>query len=348
MVAARKVAGSNKNVVTASADPSSDSATITAKAVDEIAEGAGHGGAHAKVILIGEHSVVHGAPAIAFPMKQIGLYATARPTAPGAPLRLTVDVYDGPTDRVPDRIRPLVTTIEATLDALGLPHSGLVVTCDGDIPLERGLGSSAAGAMAIVNAITDLVGADLSEETRFDLVQAGEKVAHGQPSGLDAHTVVRSRPIWFEKGAVELIDFRLGAPLVVADTGVAGDTSSAVGSISAALESDPENTQALIAALRDHTAGAREDLATDNRASLGAHLSAAHRILRELNVSSTELDHLVAAALQAGALGAKLTGGGRGGCMIALARDAEHCARLAAELRLAGAVNTWTIRPEEL
>lgn len=305
----------------------------------------GTGRAHAKVILFGEHAVVHGQPAIAFPMRKIGLQATAE-AVPGE-LGLTVDIYDGPLAHAPAKLGSLVTTVESTLDLLHHPLRGVHVTCTGDIPLERGLGSSAAGASSIVNALADLTGTDLDERTRYELVQTGERVAHGSPSGLDAYTVVTERPIWFQAGRVEDLRVELSAPLVVADSGRPGDTHSAVGAVGEIRRSDPEQAAAYFETIRRHTVAAREDLAQDRAGSLGEHLDAVHETLRALSVSCTELDRLVAAAREAGALGAKLTGGGRGGCIIALARDLEHAPVLARALEEAGATQTWTIRPEE-
>ncbi|MEU6855794.1 mevalonate kinase [Rothia kristinae] len=305
----------------------------------------GTGWAHAKIILFGEHAVVHGQPAIAFPLRKIGLQATAAPV-PG-PLRLTVDIYDGPLAHAPARLGSLVTTIESTLDLLHHPLEGVRVTCLGDVPLERGLGSSAAGASSIVNALADLMGTELDERTRYELVQTGERVAHGSPSGLDAYTVVTQRPIWFQAGRVEDLEVALSAPLVVADSGRPGDTHSAVAAVGEIRRSDPELAADYFETIRHHTVAARADLAADRAASLGAHMDAVHETLQILSVSCEELDHLVGTARAAGAHGAKLTGGGRGGCIIALARDRGHAPQLARALEEAGAAQTWIIDPEE-
>ena len=305
----------------------------------------GEGHAHAKIILFGEHTVVHGQPAIAFPMKQIGLHATA--TSRPGDLCLDVDIYSGPLADAPSRLSPLVTVIEATLDLMEHPLSGVRVECDGDIPMERGLGSSAAGATAIVNALTDYTGHQLDDHRRYELVQAGERVAHGSPSGLDASSVVAARPIWFQAGSMEPLEVNLSCPFVVADTGQVGETHSAVNAVSDLRRANPAMAARYFEIIRRHTVGARDDLVNDDAVSLGNRMSEVHQTLQALSVSSVELDHLVAAAGEAGALGAKLTGGGRGGCMIALARDMDHAAQLSDALQSAGAPRTWTISPEE-
>lgn len=305
----------------------------------------GYGEAHAKLILFGEHAVVHGQPAIAFPMRQIGLKATAEPIE--GELRLTVDIYDGPLADAPAKLAPLVTTIEAALDVLHHPLHGVHVWCDGDIPLERGLGSSAAGAAAIVNALDDLCSGNLDEYSRYELVQAGERVAHGSPSGLDAYVVVGDKPIWFQAGRIEPLTVNLGTPMVIADSGCPGDTHSAVAAVSEIRRADPHLAAEYFETIRHHTARGREDLVNDDRASLGRRMDKVQEVLQALSVSSAELDHLIEAARAAGALGAKLTGGGRGGCIIALPQDAEHARDLARAIEEAGAPRTWIVGTEE-
>lgn len=309
------------------------------------ASAVGQSVAWGKVILFGEHAVVHGHPAIAFPLPQVGLTATATPS-PG-PLWLTVDIYDGPLASAPPMLAPLRATIIATLDLIGREPRGLHVTCIGDFPLERGLGSSAAGAASIVNAIADLTGDDLSRAVRHSLVQTGERVAHGNPSGLDAYTVLSRSPIWFQDGQAEDIEVNLGAPIVVADSGQPGDTHSAVGAVTAMMRTNPEDVARYFTTIRDHTVAARENLLKDERAALGRRMNEVHEALRALSVSSPHLDQLVRCAREAGALGAKLTGGGRGGCVIALARDAQHGQDLARDLERSGALQTWILNPEE-
>lgn len=310
------------------------------------ASAVGRSVAWGKVILFGEHSVVHGHPAIAFPLPQVGLTATATPS-PG-PVWLTVDIYDGPLSSAPPMLAPLGATITATLRRIGLPERGLHITCIGDFPLERGLGSSAAGAASIVNAILDLTGDDLPKTVRHELVQTGERVAHGNPSGLDAYTVLSRSPIWFQNGSAEGIEVNLGAPIVVADSGQPGDTHSAVGAVTEMRRTNPDDVARYFETIRDHTIAARENLKNDERVALGRRMYEVHEALHELSVSSPHLDQLVRSAREAGALGAKLTGGGRGGCVIALASDFQHGQDLASHLLQAGALQTWILNPEEL
>ena len=302
--------------------------------------------AHAKVILVGEHAAVHGGPAITLPVHSLTL--TASVTATARPLWIDSVLYRGPAAAAPALLAAPVTAIGATLEHLGVPASGLAVRIDGEIPAERGLGSSAAVAAAISAAVARHHGVELDPRTHFDLVQAAERVAHGNPSGLDARSVVAQTPIWFQSGDVRALHSDLRGVFVIGDTGVHGRTREAVTAVGALKQADPDRVGGVLARIDAHTRGAAADLAADDRAGLGRRMFAVHDLLRELTVSSPELDALVAAARAAGALGAKLTGGGRGGCVLALADDHAAAVRVAAALRAAGAERTWLLHPKDI
>lgn len=313
--------------------------------------GRGVGSAHAKAILFGEHAVVYGAPAIAIPVD--GLNAAAEIVAADAAtgLRLESELYTGPLDDAPARLAPVATAVRASLaraaETAGAPApAGAVVRITSTIPYERGLGSSAAVAAAIARAAFDLVDAPLDDETLFELIQTSERVAHGNPSGIDARTVAASSAIRFNRGDVAPV--RIGAPLVLAfaDSGTPGSTARAVGSVQALREREPERVDALLSRLAEIAEAQAEALAgpaEGGHAATGAAMGEVHGILRRVGVSSDRLDALVAAAVAAGSPGAKLTGGGLGGCVIAVADSVAHADEIGGAMRRAGAVRTWTV-----
>ena len=149
-------------------------------------------------------------------------------------------------------------------------------------------------------------------------------------------------PIWFQKNE-KAEPVAIGKPvhLVVADTGRIGDTHAAVKSIKDRMEVDPTTTQSSIDKLEEVTLKCRSALASGNRNLLGKCLDLAQTELAKLGVSDYGIDKLVDVARQAGALGAKLTGGGRGGCIIALAEDDMQAQKIANTLVEAGANKTW-------
>ncbi|ROS74424.1 mevalonate kinase [Cellulomonas sp. PhB143] len=303
------------------------------------------GSAHAKVILLGEHAVVHGRPAIALALPHLRVTAEVRRAA--GPALLRTEEYVGPIDTVPAALASLATAVRATLERLELPVSGVDVAVRTGIPVGRGLGASAAAAHAIVDALARLTGADLDEEARYRLVQEAERVAHGNPSGLDARATRTRGAMLFRSGTSTRLPVRLGTCLVVADSGVRGATKEAVADVQAFLERDPARATALLDRLATLTTEGAADLADDRRRELGARMSQAHAVLGELGVGHPALDRLVDAAEGAGALGAKLTGGGLGGCVVALVPTPADADRVVGALEAAGAVGTWVVPPLE-
>ena len=178
-------------------------------------------------------------------------------------------------------------------------------------------------------------------------MQAAETVAHGRPSGIDAWAVAKPAPIRFQTGCAQTIDVGQRLVFVLADSGHHGSTAEAVGGVRARRDADPTRIGGMIDRLAALTDAAVDDIRSGDRATIGARMIEAHGLLGEIGVSTPTLDSLVDAATAAGARGAKLTGGGLGGCVLALADDDDSAEELAEALRKAGAPRTWTteVRP---
>ncbi len=305
---------------------------------------------HGKTILIGEHAVVYGVPALVLPVTDVRVTATATPLAPDAGHALESSVHTGPLDTAPAAVLPTVTAVTATLRHLaetGTPQAAdarFHVRVDSQVPTARGMGSSAAVAAAVTAAVADALGVQLDDETHHVLIQECERIAHGRPSGLDARGVVADAPVWFEEGRIGPVAVTGAFTFVVADTGVPGHTREAVAAVRARHDRAPEEVDAVVDRIGALARRARATLVDGDAQGLGATMDSAHELLAALDVSSDDLDRLVGAARSADALGAKLTGGGRGGCVLALATDGGHATRIAAALREAGATATWTTR----
>ncbi|MFD1393970.1 mevalonate kinase [Lacticaseibacillus jixianensis] len=295
----------------------------------------------AKIILIGEHAVVYRQPAIALPIKSIRLTATLTPRQ-GLAQTVRSSFYTGalaaaqpPFSGITKLIRQLLTFFDAR-------SQGFTLTLTSALPAERGMGSSAACAVAIVRAFYAAFDARLDRATLLNWAAVSEKAIHGNPSGLDAATTSADRPQWFVRGqAPRPIHFPRHGFLVIADSGEMGQTGAAVGHVADLLRQDHARYQPLIAGIGHAARQAAVALAQDDLKSLGTQLTAAQAALAALGVSDNKLDALVAAAMHAGALGAKLTGSGQGGCLIALAVDHAGAAAIEAALKKAGAVATW-------
>ncbi|HFI0378556.1 TPA: mevalonate kinase [Streptococcus suis] len=298
------------------------------------------GKANGKIILMGEHSVVYGQPAIAMPFSAVEI--TAQVTAQGQALSVACDFYEGLVHKMPKIWESLKHAIRFSLYRIGAPTDPAIhIEISSTIPAERGMGSSAAVAVAVARALFAYYKKELTDSELWDIVQSSEKIAHGNPSGIDAATTSGKSPVFFIKyQPIEPLELKLHAHLVVADTGVTGNTLEAISDVADLLEKKPEAIK-LVEELGNLTRQAKEDLATDQAELLGSRMNQAHALLQKLGVSDPSLDKLVSLAQENGALGAKLTGGGRGGCMIALARTAQDAQKLAHILDQAGARQTW-------
>ena len=205
------------------------------------------------------------------------------------------------------------------------------------------MGSSAAVSVAVVRGLFDYYNVPLSEPLLFEIVQASEKIAHGNPSGIDTATTSGKEAVFFIKGeALQPLSIQLKGTLIVADTGITGQTLKAVQAVQEKIQQEPIATQKIIEEIGELVHTAKTCLSKGAVDTLGSLLTQNHALLQQLEVSNKTLDHLVQTALENGAIGAKMTGGGLGGCMIALAANLEEAQKIAEALQQAGAVQTWT------
>ena len=283
----------------------------------------GVGQAHSKIILIGEHAVVYGYPAISLPLLEVEV--TCRVVPAETPWRL----FEEDT---------LSMAVYASLEYLNIKEACICCMIDSAIPEKRGMGSSAAISIAAIRAVFDYYEAELSQDVLEILVNRAEMIAHINPSGLDAKTCLSSRPIRFIKNVgFEELTMNLSAYLVIADTGVYGNTSEAI----QVVKNKGKDALPFLHALGELTQQAEEAIKTKDAVKLGEILTKAHGNLKEIGVSSPEADALVESALEQGALGAKMSGGGLGGCIIALVANESQAQELAERLEEKGAVQTW-------
>ncbi len=302
-----------------------------------------------KAILFGEHAVVYGRPALAVPVTLVQATATVQ-DAPAGERAFTIEA---PTlgrlytldEAAPDD--PLAAAVRLVTRRAGLQRPPVAaLRVDSTIPIAAGLGSGAAVATATVRALADYLGLRLSDTQVSEVVFETETLLHGTPSGIDNTVVVFGQPVYFVKGRAPL-PFRVARPfqLLIADTGRPSATRLAVAAVRAGHEREPARYECLFDDIGRIVDEARAHLEAGRPAALGPLMTRNHELLRELDVSSPELERLAAAAQAAGAGGAKLSGGGRGGNLLALVTpETEAAVRQA--LAAAGAVSVLGTKVE--
>ncbi len=305
--------------------------------------------AHGKIILFGEHAVVYGRPAIAVPVAQVQARAVVSVKPQGAPGSILIQAPAIGVDQELTSLPPtnplaaVILKVMAALEISRPPACKIRITST--IPVAAGLGSGAAVSVAILRAFSAFLGKPLADESVSALAYEIEKYYHGTPSGIDNTVITYDKPVFFVRGqAIELLNVHLPFQIVIGDTGIASPTSVAVGDLRRLWQEEPERYNRLFDGTAQIVQQARRIIEQGDPAKLGTLMDENQRLLQEMGVSSQELDTLVNAARTAGALGAKLSGGGGGGNMIALVGavpgEAEAGERIVQALLDAGAVRT--------
>jgi mevalonate kinase len=279
-----------------------------------------------KVILFGEHAVVYGQPAIAVPVNQVQAKAivTPDPSAPAGNIHITapqINLDSDLADLAEDD--PISASIHGTLSALNISSPlAFKLRISSTIPIGGGLGSGAAVSIATIRAVSSFLGQVLEDERVSSIAFEVEKLHHGTPSGIDNTVITNNKAVFYVKDKpIEFIRIAKPVTLVIADTGKSTPTKETVADVRRLWENDPEPYNQIFDSIGKLSLAARTAIEVGNNEALGPLMNENHELLQKLDVSSPDLDKLVLAAREAGALGAKLSGGGRGGNMIAIALD---------------------------
>ena len=275
------------------------------------------GTAAGKVILLGEHGVVYGRHALALPI-------------PDA-VNVTVARSGELSHDLPDEF------VNLLLDELGVDDRNWCISVESRLPFGKGLGSSAAIAVAIVRAFDKALGLGLDDERINAVAFESEKLAHGTPSGVDNTLSTFAKPMLFRNdGALQIdsLDIRLSPPLVIAWGDETGRTSEQVAGVRERHEQSPGQFNALFDEMDRLSRQGAQLLQAARWEELGALMNICHGLLNAIGVSTPSLERMVSLARQSGAVGAKLTGAGGGGSIVALCPgNADTVER---ELRRAG------------
>lgn len=294
----------------------------------------GIGKSHSKIILIGEHSVVYGYPAIAIPLKKIEIECA---------------IEEAKSNFFYDETDTLSVAIFTALKYLKKENAKIKYKITSQIPQKRGMGSSAAVSIAAIRAIFNYFGENLEDELLEKLVNTAEIVAHKTPSGLDAKTCLSDKAIRFVKNkGFSYIDLNLDAYLVIADTGIYGNTGEAIQNVKnlgdkaeLSLKKLGRLTDEMTRILTGNIENKEKKIRREKISKIGEIMTAANTELGKLNITIEKTELFVKTAIENGAAGAKISGGGLGGCVIALAENLEIMEKVKNGFTKCGAENIW-------
>jgi mevalonate kinase len=287
----------------------------------------GKGSGFGKVILFGEHFVVHGVPGIVSAIDSTA-DAEVRRTKKGITI---VDERKGAKGYAEEKKTQQSESIDRILKAMEIEPKtvSFSIWLGGNLPGFSGLGASAASSVAIARAIAQELGKKLSDEKINEIAYEAEKAYAGTPSGIDNTAATYGGLLWFKKNmsggpnTIEKLRMRKPVEIIIGSTGIVANTKAMVAGVAERKQQHQEKYDALFEQAQGLALIARKALLAFDLKKVGELMNENHRLLQEIEVSCKELDYLVDLARKHGAFGAKLTGGGGGGCMTALTPTTE-------------------------
>lgn len=305
----------------------------------------GQGIGFGKAILFNEHFVVYGLPSI---VSAIGKYTVAKVEPREEPGIKLEDKREATPKYKEEKQKQQNDSINRILKKMNIDSSkkGMKIILDGNLYAASGIGASAASCVAIARAFASYFDLNLSDDEINEIAYEGEKGYHGNPSGVDNTASTYGGLIWFEReepNVIQKIPISNPVEIVIGNTGKVADTAAAVAGVKERKEKNPEKYQGIFDRAENIAYLAKTALEEGDYQEVGKLMNENHKLLQQIEVSSKELDFLVNIAREQGALGAKLTGGGLGGNMIALTPGKELQEEVATAIEKEGFQTAKTI-----
>ncbi|HVQ01662.1 MAG TPA: mevalonate kinase [Candidatus Thermoplasmatota archaeon] len=305
----------------------------------------GQGIGFGKAILFNEHFVVYGIPSI---VSAIGTYTVARVEPSDKSGFILSDKRPATPKYKEDKLGQQKESLDLMIKKMGvdLSKKGVKITLEGNLYAASGIGASAASCVAVARALAEYFNMTFTDEQINDIAYEGEKGYHGNPSGVDNTASTYGGLIWFqraEKNIIERIPTAAPVEIVIGNTGKVANTKAAVDGVKERREKNLKKYQEIFGRAENIAYLAKRAIQDGSFTDVGKLMNENHKLLQQIEVSSRELDFLVNIAREAGALGAKLTGGGLGGNIIALTPGKELQDKVATAIEKEGFQTVQTV-----
>ena len=303
----------------------SDSKSINTKSAKESVSNSVEGIGHGKIILLGEHSVVYGRHAVAVPAP-VNIRTKVQDTEDEILLMIPSWGVEYRLDKNPEKRQSFEKPAGLILDQMGLSKQGMKIEVFSDIPRGMGLGGSAAIAVSIIKALNNHFKLALNQDEINQMALESEKIAHGNPSGIDNTMATYGHPLIFRNGdnpLIEPLNINETFSILVGFSSTEGLTAKTVGIVRDLWKKNPGVYEKIFDEIDSLALQSIQAIQNNDFELLGQLMNINHGLLNTLQVSTPELERLIMIARESGALGAKLTGGGGGGAVIALCKDID-------------------------
>ena len=303
----------------------SDSKSINTKSAKESVSDSVEGIGHGKIILLGEHSVVYGRHAVAVPAP-VNIRTKVQDTEDEILLMIPSWGVEYRLDKNPEKRQSFEKPAGLILDQMGLSKQGIKIEVFSDIPRGMGLGGSAAIAVSIIKALNNHFKLALNQDEINQMALESEKIAHGNPSGIDNTMATYGHPLIFRNGdnpLIEPLNINETFSILIGFSSTEGLTAKTVGIVRDLWKKNPGVYEKIFDEIDSLALQSIQAIQNNDFELLGQLMNINHGLLNTLQVSTPELERLIMIARESGALGAKLTGGGGGGAVIALCKDID-------------------------